>query len=98
MSESEKEYRYGYGNGRVRKQVAALPVVRTITADTKLVSIEDASRMVKEDKGLDLSVWTIRQRCASAKWAEGVFWVKPLRQYLINVQAIYEAIARGDRL
>lgn len=94
----QTEKRYGYGNGRVRKQVVALPVVRTITADTRLVTIEDASRLVKEERGMDLSVWTIRQRCASAKWAEGVFWVKPCRQYLINMQAIYEAIARGEHL
>lgn len=97
MSATKKKYDIG-GVSSTRRQVVALPVVRTIKPETKLVSIADASRLLKLEKGLDMTAWTIARRCSTGQWAKGVFWVKPLRQYLINLEAVYEAIAAGEAL
>jgi hypothetical protein len=92
-----KRYDIG-GTGNRRKDVMALPVTRAITSETRLVSVETASQTLKDERGLDLSPWTICRRCSTGKWVEGIFWVKPMRHYLINLQAVYEAIASGEKI
>lgn len=66
-----------------------------ITANTPLVNLEKAAQFLREEKGLQLSVSTIREYCRSRRWHEGYHWVKPGRSYLINLAAVYESIAHG---
>lgn len=65
-----------------------------ITADTPLVSVDDCSRLLAENRGWNLSPTSIRRRC-TGEWRDrrGEIWVKPGKQYLLNMSAIYAAIA-----
>ena len=64
-------------------------VIPAITAKTKLVNLKEASRLLKEEKGMSLSVFTMQKYCRTQKWIEGYHWVKPGKEYLINMEAVY---------
>jgi hypothetical protein len=66
-----------------------------ISPSTKLVSIDTASELLRLEKGLSLSPWTLRQYCNSGKWGQGVFWVKRGRSYLVNMEAVYHWVVYG---
>lgn len=70
------------------------PQLTPISANTVLVDLETAVQLLAEQKGLKLSVKTIREYCRSRKWIEGYHWVKPSRNYLIHMTAVYETIAQ----
>lgn len=60
-----------------------------ITPQTKLVSVDDAASQIKQEKGWAITARTIREKCRSGKWEKGVHWIKPEKQYLINLDAVY---------
>jgi hypothetical protein len=69
-----------------------------ITADTPLVDVKTCSQLLSETRGWKLSPYSIREYCSKGKWRgkQGTFWVKAGQQYLLNMAAIYDAIAKGD--
>lgn len=73
------------------------PKFTPITASTKLVGLKGAAEAIAAERGLELSVKTIREYCRSRKWKEAYHWVKPSKQYLINLTAVYEWIAFGGK-
>lgn len=80
---------------RSESMAVAAPGGLVISADTKLVSTEKASEMLRDERGLDLSKVVIQRRCASGQWKQGVHWVKARKQYLIHMDAVYESIIDG---
>jgi hypothetical protein len=70
------------------------PDVPTIDAQTKTVSVSECSRLLQSERGLTLSIQTIRRHCSTGKWRQGQHWVKPGRDYLINMAAVYAWIAQ----
>lgn len=92
--ETQKKYAIGTARGK-HKQVLPIKSDLAITRTTKLVSTEEASRILKDERGLDLSAWTIRERCNKGKWQQNHHWIKASKQYLINMEAVFELIITG---
>ena len=77
----------------VRSPKIAIANLHTINENTRLVSTETASKLLLDERGVSLKPETIRDLCRDGKWQQGIFWVKPARHYLINMAALYHAIA-----
>ena len=80
---------YGTTSADRRVVVAMQPKEPTIDAQTKTVSVSECSRLLQSERGLTLSIQTIRRHCSTGKWQQGQHWVKPGRDYLINMAAVY---------
>jgi hypothetical protein len=65
-----------------------------VTASSRLVSLEVAVETLAAEKGWELSVKTAREYCRSGKWVCGYQWVKPGKQYLINLESVYAWLAQ----
>jgi hypothetical protein len=63
--------------------------IPAIDERTKTVGVAEASELLASERGLKLSPKTIRAYCSTGKWERGFHWVKPGRDYLINMAAVY---------